>query len=194
MPSLFYKAMFDRRFPLPFVFIEHVNSKLEELGEEGDEAVEAMLVQSISFCMGIDKVTKEDIEYTSQRLEEASFASPIDKKGEGGPTVKKSFATSFSEWVTGLQPEDLCLVIAGFDYGRAKQMYTEVDYEDVVNMSAIWMDREWEYIKVGYESVVYGFGGGYDDKATHAATVDVSAEDHTQGKAIDRAILDSVKF
>lgn len=194
MASIFYSNSFERRFPLSFLFIEHVNAKLEKLEHADDAAAEKALMESISACLGISKVSTEDVEYAALRLEEASQGTdPSKEDGDKKPT-KKSFATSFADWVTSLQPEDLCLVISGFDYKRARQLYSEVDYKDVTRLSSVWMDKEWEYIKVGYESVVYGFGGGYDDNASNASVIDVSADDHLEGKVISSNLLDAVKF
>ena len=58
---------------------------------------------------------------------------------------------------------------------------------------AQWMKREWEKIKIEYESVVYGFGGGYKEGAVDTS-VDVSTDDNRQGKVISPSALAAVKF
>lgn len=197
MPSLFYKATFERRFPLPFLFFEDIGIAAAEFGDEPtNDQVEMAIRRSLKRCMPHLKVKAEDVSYVSGRLEK--FAAEMKKlaaeqKAEEPKRVKKDFASSYAQWVSKLQPEEICLAAADMDYFVARRLYMEVDREDVTELSSQWMKREWEKIKIGYESVVYGFGGGYKEGAVDTS-VDVSTDDNRQGKVISPSALAAVKF
>jgi len=192
MPSLFYKASYERRFPLSFLFFEDLSIST---GKLGDLPEYALVQQAVKDClqraMPDREITDEDVEYVSDRLEELADEEP-EKGGDKGDG-KKGFATSFSDWMASLEPHNMCLVIAGLDYELAKKLYCDTDREDVLLIATQWVHSEWERIKVGYESVVYGFGGGYKDESPET-TVDASADDYTDGKAIDPRALASAGF
>lgn len=192
MPSLFYKATFERRFPLSFLLFEELGLRIEEKGgEEVDPGAYIQIVSdALKKCLGMDKVTEEDVQYVSDRLTEA-----IEEKEEKQPEEgkhKRTFASSFSDWVSKLSPHEICMTLTGYDYVKALYLYENVDRDDVLEMSKQWMKKEWEHIKVGYESVVYGFGGGYEDKPH--TEVDVSSDDHLEGKVIKPSALALCKF
>ena len=196
MPSLFYAAAFERRFPLPYLFFEEVQLQTEALGErEDDSALDRLIRDALSKCVQMDKVSPEDVEYVVRRLE--ALAKEIEEGQERDskdkPSSKKqAFASSFSDWISKLDPHNVCLLLADYNYDRAAHLYCKVDRDDVSAMSEQWMHREWERVKVGYESVVYGFGGGYEDKPH--AEIDVSVENHEDGRTISKSALDAVKF
>lgn len=199
MPSLFYKATFERRFPLSFLFFEDIGIAAAEFDENPTpEQVELVIRRSLKRCFPDLKVAAGDVSYVSDRLEK--FAEDLKKQAadadkDGPKKIKQDFASSYAQWASKLQPEEICLVAANMDYFMAVRLYTEVDKDDVVELSSQWMKREWEKIKVGYESVVYGFGGGYKEGSGSAGTtIDVSTDDNTQGKVISAAALKAVKF
>ena len=193
MPSLFYKAAFDRRFPLSFLMLEDIGIRITELGSDptAEEVAEAISC-SLMKCGEVKKPSHDDISYASNRLEAIAREVEEADKAEGTGSKKKAFASSYSKWASALEPHAVCLLVAEYDIGKATHLYTKVDKDDVVEMSAQLMEKEWEKIRVGYESVVYGFGGGYDDKAT--VDVDVSTDDNAQGTAISSQALSAVKF
>jgi len=200
MPSMFYTAAFERRFPLTFLFLEDIGITTSELNENSNEEdVELAIRRSLKRCYKDMKVTAADVAYVSERLEKAAAekekraAELADQTGSG--KKKQSFASSYADWAAKLEPHEACLAAANMDYFKARRLYCEVDKDDVTEMSAQWMKMEWEKIKVGYESVVYGFGGGYKEGASLGDTeVDVSTDDNAKGKAINKAALNAVKF
>lgn len=197
MPSLFYTAAYERRFPLPFLFLEDVEVNVTALeGEVTDKQVMTIISACLARYLPNRKADSKDIAYVSERLEIlAKEAAEAAEKDDGkSKKQKKDFATSFSEWVSELTPHDVCLVVSGFDHHRARQLYSEVDRDDVMAMSVLWTRSEWERIKVGYESVVYGFGGSYGDDLPSDNQVDVKAEKMNEGTVISRAALNAVKF
>ena len=197
MPSLFYKATLERRFPLPFLFFEDVGIAAEGLDEEPTEEDIALHIrESLKRCCN-RKASDADVQYVAGRLEQLAKESTEKQAEEDeNKSVKKKaqgFAVSFSDWVGKLKPQELCLAVTDYDHPAAMQLYCEVDRDDVMEMAAQWMAHEWESIKVGYESVVYGFGGGYKEDSA-ATVIDVSTDDNTDGKVINPAALAAVRF
>ena len=197
MPSMFYTASFERRFPLPFLFFEDIGIAAEAFGDSPTaDDVEMAIRRSLKRCFPDMKVSKDDVAYVAERLEK--FAAEMKKaeaeqSKEEPKKTKKDFASSYAQWTSQLKPEDVCLAAADMDYFLARRLYVEVDREDVTELSTQWMKREWEKIKIGYESVVYGFGGGYKEGAVDTE-VNVSTDDNTQGKVIAPSALAAVKF
>jgi hypothetical protein len=191
--SIFYEATFERRFALPFLFFEHLAIVVKEYkGDPDDAAMNDMLKESMKACLGMDKVSDKDMEYVAERLTE--LADRKKPPPEARPT-KKSFATSYAEWVSGLTPDLLCLVLADNDFEKARHLFCEVDKDDVMSMSEAWISKSWEDIKIAYECCVYGFGGGYKDSGPEGGgEVDASTNDNAQGKVIPAAALAAVKF
>ena len=192
MPSLFYTAAFDRRFQLPFLLLEDIGIAADGFGDDPTEDdVSAAIKHSLKRCFPGMKAGAADIAYVAERLEK--LAEEKVAKEEEKPSKKQGFAVSFAAWAGKLKPCEMCLIAANYDYFLAKRLYAEVDREDVMEMSAQWMAREWENVKVNYEAVVYGFGGGYKEGSADSV-VDVSTDDNTNGKVINAAALASVKF
>jgi len=162
MGSIFYEAAFNRRFPVTLLLLEHISVVFGEGAEDmGQEEVDRALRECLVTCGLVTKATDDDIEYLMGRLNEMVMK---DKEMEDPPppSTKKSFASSYTLWAHKLQTDHVCLLAAGFDFFLAERMYREMDKEDLTEVAKQFLMREWEKIKIGYESVVYGFGGSYD--------------------------------
>ena len=146
MPSLFYKAIFERRFPLPFLFFEDLEEAVRVIGEDiTDEQLEGVIRASLKRCLSMKKVTDEDVMYVSSRLEEEALERENEPPPEKEPKSKRqAFATAFAAWVTELSPHEVCPLISDYDYDKAFTLYRTVDKSDVKYMSTQWVTREWE--------------------------------------------------
>jgi len=161
MGSIFYKAAFDRRFPVTLLLLERISAVFSEGAEQmGQEEVDTAIRRCLVECGLLTKVTDDDVTYLMGRLnkmvEENKGDDPVP------PSAKKTFASSYTHWAHKLQTDSVCLLAAGFDYFLAERMYREMDKEDLTEVAKQFLMREWEKIKIGYESVVYGSGGSYD--------------------------------
>ena len=116
MPSLFYKAAFERRFPLSFLFFEDISIAVTALGEAPtEEEVAGTIVNGLRRCFPNRTLQDEDTEYAASRIEELVKESAKDEPVKEEKEKGANFATSFSKWVSELSPHDVCLVISGFD-------------------------------------------------------------------------------
>lgn len=162
MASIFYKAMFERPFPVTLLFLELLQTELNK--DPDAEFTEAEIVPVIRGCIvaaGLcEKATKRDAEYVLKRLTEMMEQAKAQKDSPP-PSKKQTFASSYSNWALDLPPDGLCLAASGYDYEKAAHLYRTVDKEDVLWLADKYLRHEWEKIKVGFESVVYGFGGSY---------------------------------
>lgn len=182
MKSIFYQAKFERRFNVTLLLLERIaevfNADREDLSSLTQKDVDTLLRQCLHDC-GVAKhfssVDKRDLEYLMQRLQ-AILEEAKSSQDAPSPSKKKAFASSYADWAGKLQTDHICLLAAGFDYFKAKRMYMELDKDDVTEIAKRFLEREWEKIKIGYESVVYGFGGSYegDNQSSGGNTVDMS--------------------
>lgn len=195
MASLFYKATFERRFPLTFLLLEDVGIRLREAGPDvGELEVAEIIKAALKKCHSIKNPSNDDISYVSKRLETMAKEHEDSEPDKEKKVTKQHFGSSYSKWAATLEPFAVCLLAAEYDYFLATRLYKEVDKDDVAELSNCLMAKEWEHIKVNYEAVVYGFGGGYSDSAVDGAVIDVSSDDSLQGNVINKAALDAVKF
>jgi len=167
MASIFYRANYERKFPLTMLFLELLQASISE--KEAEELTADQLLPLILECLvksGLkEKAKKSDADYVIDRL--TSMMQEAQPTGDGAPPSKKqTFASSYSAWAAALEPDALCLAASSFDYFQAERLYKEVDKEDVIWLADQYLRAEWEKIKVGFESVVYGFGGSYKDDSS----------------------------
>ena len=166
MASIFYKERFERRFPLPMLTLERAQALFSTLDVDAatDRDVNQCIKQALKeTCNACPSPGLDDLAYVVDRMNKMMKDSPDEEV----PLPKtRSLASSFITWAAGLETDQVCLVASGFDYKKAKFLYTEVDRDDVVEMAQQFLTMEMEKVKVGYESVVYGFGGSYEGDKT----------------------------
>ena len=163
-PSCFYISRFsDRPFPFTYLLLEHITGALKDLGDQaGNEDLALSVVQdSIAACGIRKKPSSDDIVYAVGRMQESY--RPEGAVGETPATNTRMFAGEYLQWVQGLTPETTCLYLADYDMDRARYLYCEVDCDEVRILADEKISRDWQVIKVGFESVLFGFGGGYGE-------------------------------
>lgn len=96
-------------------------------------------------------------------LAEKAAKSPIKAADRPGPKPTKTFGSGFNAWLDGMDPSGLCLYLADFDPEKAMHYYWRVSKQDVEYAAKAKVGHEWERVMVGFESVMYGFGGSYKD-------------------------------
>lgn len=163
MASIFYKAMFERPFPVTLLFLELLQTEINQ--NEDEEFTEEDLKPVIKKCIqtaGLkERATWEDADYVLQRLVQMMEEAKKQQGETPAKSSKQTFASSYSNWALDLPPDALCLAASAYDYEKAELLYRTVDKEDVLWLADKYLRHEWEKIKVGFESVVYGFGGSY---------------------------------
>ena len=65
------------------------------------------------------------------------------------------------EWYSGLNPDELCLMASGYDFGKARQMYCVWDKDVTDRVLKNFAERVWQEAYLRYEATLFGFGGGY---------------------------------
>ena len=165
MSTIFFSHRFLRPFPVSFLFIEHVATGLRDKAEVEGESTELVVRQvrdSLIAVAGLKEPDQAQMDYALERLAALTKeAQEAEKDGPHKPS-KPGFATAYMDWAASLDPQEACLVAAGFDFQQARHLYCEVDREDVLKLTESRMRCEWERIKIAYESSVYAFGGGYE--------------------------------
>lgn len=157
--SLFYEARFNRRFPITYLFVERLTGLLDG-AEPSENVVSEAVAEALRTCGLCDRPSAADVAYAIGRL--AADPEEANKQtGDGQDPDDKSFASGYLKWVRGLSPEQACMFVAEFNLEQAAKLYTEADKDDVAAMAELKVSREWEVVKVRFEAVLFGFGGGY---------------------------------
>lgn len=177
MPSIFYKDRFERPVTVSLLLLERLSElfkkEVEADRELTDESVLKIVQRALQECCSLEDSTIEQVQYVLDRL--AAIAE--ESKGKEGDENKKSkltLASSYTDWVTSLETEQLCLLASNYDLFKAKRLYEEADRDDVLLLATDVIRKMWEDVKVHYESIMYGFGGSYkgDKKASSGDVVE----------------------
>ena len=87
---------------------------------------------------------------------------------------KKTFGSSYAEWLSTLDATSSCLYLADYDIAKALRWYWDEDYLLVQEAIKVKSGHESQITLTRMEASMYGFGGRYaDDKGNDANTVDL---------------------
>jgi hypothetical protein len=177
--SPFYEARFVRLFPVSLLAFERLHSLLMG-GYDPPQASLSVLVE----CCGIEHPTNEQIQYFLDRADtlskELSEAQPGDTFSEN--KSKRTFSTSFREFLSGLDSHDLLLMATGYDYAKAEYLFTRVDREDALRVIKVFTQDTTERQILQLEAVMFGMGGGYSDSSQNGDVVDLTNASFEQMK------------
>lgn len=83
---------------------------------------------------------------------------------------KKSFGTSFADWLANLSATESCLYLADYDIEKALKYYWEEDLLLVQEAIKVKSARESQNALIQLEACMYGFGNPYSDDSTKTDT------------------------
>ena len=124
------------------------------------------LAAGVTAC-GVDfrELTDEDAGRLVKRvaqLQEADAAALAERQAANEPADTKEkvgVGTDYLESV-GKMPMDLkCLYATGFDWDRAKYLFSRLDKEDCDTVVTAALETKWKELKTIFESVIVGMGG-----------------------------------
>lgn len=194
MTSIFYNKKFGTKYPVSFLVTETVAEKIKaaaEDGQEGGVVFFSCVLSALKECHG-GTPTDDDIDAAVEKLQNVILDAQkqAEKKLPTKPRGNQ-FAAAYIDWVEQLDPVATCLFVSGFDFERARILYSEVDREDVMLLVERYLSSEWEKIKLGYESAVYGAGGSFSsDKSEPDGTISYDlTKTNTAGMAALAKIL-----
>ena len=87
---------------------------------------------------------------------------------------KKSFGTSFAEWLSNLTATESCLYLANYDIEKALKYYWEEDYLLVQEAVKVKSAQDSQNTLVSLEACMYGFGGKYADDQAGENVIDLA--------------------
>lgn len=160
MQSVFYTTKFRKDPILSFLLMEHISIRLSESADNVNSNVISVIHECAQQCHGVS-LTEEELTRLAQRLQK--IAEDNNKAKDKAPGKKPSgFGKEYMKWVESLAPDQLCLMVAQYDFESAYHLYSEVDRDDVIRMAKVKLDDDWNHIQTAFESCVYGFGGGFE--------------------------------
>jgi len=181
--SVFHKAAFEQPVPVTYLLLERATVLMAEL--EGAEAVLASVEAAIKQCGLCKRPTSDQIAYAVQRMAELQDEMEKAQAEGSGTTINlKSFAGEYLNWVKEMTPASMCMYLADYDYDTACKLYVEVDYKDVQELAEQKLLRDWQLVKTGFESVLFGFGGSYGD----GDAVENDLEDESKRESLHQLI------
>ena len=89
-----------------------------------------------------------------------------DTKKRGEPEnadtkIKLGMGTQCIEWLSKLPPQDLCMLLGGYDPVKTEELYCFTDYRVVSEMGRLYVEDRWHQIQSQHDAAMYAFGGGY---------------------------------
>lgn len=181
--SIFLNSV-KRPVNLSMMFFELLENKIED-GNTPDDLI-TVISSSLTESGACEKVTDAHLAYVANRLEEIKKKAEEEENNKDSKKLPESgtkqFAQEAMKWLSSLEPQQLCLFIATYNYSKAKCLYCEVDRDDVLYMGKQKVEYEFEQMRSNLEASLFGFGGGYgEDKGSNENTtvIDLSDGDTT---------------
>lgn len=92
---------------------------------------------------------------------------------------RKTLGTSFQEFLNKLDAPRILLWACNWDFDKANHWYSEVDRTSTLQMIEDFLSVQHELNTYQFETVLYGFGGGYKEDKKEETTEDWSHLDAT---------------
>lgn len=136
----------------------------EYAGDYPQCTVAEALAAGVTAC-GVDfrELTDDDATRLVNRvaqLQEADKAAVAASGSDPAPTKEKVGVGTDYLGSVGKMPMDLkCLYATGFDWERAKFLFSRLDKEDCDTVVTAALETKWKELKTIFESVIVGMGG-----------------------------------
>ena len=148
-------SIFSSSKPLiTFEFMEHLQNFVRDNPETS-------MLSALQYACTNSKCDLRNAEHIAMRLADEQSARQSAQPAASKANAK-GFGTSFLEWYTKLSPDIMCLIASGFDYEKARHLYTMVDKDIVDEVLKAYSESEWNTAHLRFEACLFGFGGGYD--------------------------------
>jgi hypothetical protein len=174
MSSVFYKAQFEQRFPIPLIAFEHLTAKSSLSPED-------LTLEVLSACCGKPNPTQEDIGYFLAVIQQESTTAQqvIDEapSAEAATAKAKTLGAAFQQFLQTLDSARILLWACGYDYQRAEYLYTKVDRSIANQIIEDFLKILHEQNTYLFEAGLYGFGGSYKNDSPGEDLVDMTEMD-----------------
>jgi len=147
---------------ISFLFLEILGSLISETPDISIEKA----IEGAYDTAWKRKIPRDQIAEIAEQLKQKD--SEITKKTEEAKDapVPKHMGTEELQWVSKLNPVELCLYIANFDFEKAHYLYCKCHFNVVTDMLRLKQEYRWKQVVTGFEQSMYGFGGGYDKSSS----------------------------
>ena len=157
--SCFFNDKFNRKFPISLMALE-IYGQLFGEEQPTEEELYTLTISLIKDYCGVDEPSDEDFVHFVQYVTKLS-ADTKDKKPPVKRKKPRSFGTSYEEYLHGINPDQMILIMTGYDYEQARYIYCELDREVSLAMVGNYVKGCLETNTIRMEASMYGFGGKY---------------------------------
>lgn len=175
---------YHHRFPVPLLAIERF-SELRQQHTDGSQILESVVIPVLVECCGVSKPTEQDVEYFLGRLEQIVQQSNSLPQS-APPNTGRTLGSSFADSLRGLDTSELILYMCGFDFHKAKYVYTQLDRDVAIKMLDTFIELKLQENHLLFESCLYGFGNRYESDRGPTEVVDVNLDDENDLKHLSQ--------
>lgn len=171
--SAFYSARFEHLFPISLLAFERLAALSHLPAEEGIPLV-------LAECCNKPNPTEAEVVYFLERVQIESAAAQErvdDTSSQKRSQPSKSLGTAFQEFLGQMDSARLLIWACGRDYEKAQYIYTSVDRSIATQIIDDFLRLQQEQNTYLYESILYGFGGGYKEDSSGEEIVDMTDMD-----------------
>ena len=119
------------------------------------------------------KVKKARLEAICHRL--ITEHSERDADGKGAKRSQSgSFGKELIEWISGMDSADRLLTALGYDYAKAKKIYTEEDYLVTDTITSIFLKDRWNQSLIALQAAAAPWTGGKKGANANTEVIDLS--------------------
>ena len=188
-PSIFLKES-ELPFPIPLLAFEILFKEFDSLPSEDESLIVACYHKALLLGCGITEVAEDHVNYFYERV--LALKDQLEEPSEGPhpASAGKGFYSDYISYVSELDTGFSALISTGFDYYKAKVLYTELDRDTALAIIKASHAHASRLSRVQLEACVYGFGG----EMSGGSGADSNAQVHDISTAQGKASLKSMGF
>lgn len=173
--SLFFNMQGGVRFPISLLALEVYAHKSIGLTQES-EFLDLFAWIVNRYC-GVSNPSDDDKTYFLNRLIAIHEESSEPSQGKAG-VQKKSFGTSYQEYMSELALDSVILRMTGYNYEAARRIYCDLDRQDTFRLVKDYQAGIWQKGLLELEACMYGFGNSYSEDSKPSGPVhDLNTEE-----------------
>lgn len=161
---------------LSFGIEKEIIAKIAKVDDLTDEFFRQVVQESYVLIYPVEVVESYLDGLVSRVLSRIQELQTQEEKANNRGRARKTFGSSYAEWLSELDATSSCLYLADYDITKALHYYWEEDYLIVQEAIRIKSGHESQITLTRMEASMYGFGGKYaDDKGGDGNTVDLDS-------------------
>jgi hypothetical protein len=169
------------RMGLSFGIEREVLARINDAPEISDTLLKDIVVEAYSIIHPLEIVQELAELLVARVLERINDLQEKEKAQASSSVKRRTFGSSYAEWLSGLDATQACMYAADFDLAKALHYYWAEDYLLVNEIVKTKSEHESQMALTRMEAAMYGSGNSYkDDNGADPNTVvldELGAED-----------------